>query len=161
MKKEKVLVAASVASMIDQFNMPNIRLLLEMGYEVHVACNLKEGNTCDDRRIRRLVKTLDELHVRLHQWDCPRSILPAWKCYRAYRQFLGLLKRQRFAWIHSQSPVGGALARIAAHGLGIRVAYTAHGFHFYKGAPLQNWLLYYPAEKLLARWTDRLWTFWA
>lgn len=156
MKKEKVLVAASVASMIDQFNMPNIRLLLEMGYEVHVACNLKEGNTCDDRRIRRLVKTLDALHVRLHQWDCPRSILPAWKCYRAYRQLLGLLKRQRFAWIHSQSPVGGALARIAAHGLGIRVAYTAHGFHFYKGAPLQNWLLYYPAEKLLSYWTDML-----
>ena len=42
MKKKKVLMAASVASMIDQFNMTNIRLLLELGYEVHVACNCKE-----------------------------------------------------------------------------------------------------------------------
>ncbi len=57
MKKKKVLMAASVASMIDQFNMPNIRLLLELGYEVHVACNFLEGNTCDRRRIRKLQKT--------------------------------------------------------------------------------------------------------
>ena len=34
--------------------------------------------------------------------------------------------------------------------------YTAHGFHFYKGAPLNNWVLYYAAEKILARDTDVL-----
>lgn len=154
MRKEKVLVAASVASMIDQFNMQNIRLLLDLGYAVHVACNFKEGSTCDGRRIKKLKKTLYALHVTLHQWDCPRKILPAWKCCRAYRQFLELLKSQQFAWIHSQSPIGGALARIVAHRLGVRVVYTAHGFHFYKGAPLRNWLLYFPAEKLLSYWTD-------
>lgn len=43
-----------------------------------------------------------------------------------------------------------------AHGRGIRVIYTAHGFHFYKGAPFKNWLLYYPVEKLLAHWTHIL-----
>jgi len=36
------------------------------------------------------------------------------------------------------------------------VLYTAHGFHFYKGAPLKNWLLYYNMEKLAAHWTDGL-----
>ena len=50
----KVLMIASVASMIDQFNMPNIRILREMGYEVHVVCNFKEGNTCDAQQIRHL-----------------------------------------------------------------------------------------------------------
>ena len=39
---------------------------------------------------------------------------------------------------------------------GTKVIYTAHGFHFYAGAPLANWLLYYPVEKFCAHWTDAL-----
>jgi glycosyltransferase EpsD len=54
--------------------------------------------------------------------------------------------------------MGGVLGRFAAFKLWkqgkIKVIYTAHGFHFYKGAPLVNWLLYYPMEKFLAQWTD-------
>ena len=51
----------------------------------------------------------------------------------------------------------GVLARLAAKSLGISpVIYTAHGFHFYKGAPIINWLLYYPVEKWLSRYTDAL-----
>ena len=48
------------------------------------------------------------------------------------------------------------MARIASHQAGVPVIYTAHGFHFYRGAPKRNWLLYYPAEKLLAYWTNIL-----
>ncbi len=156
MKKKKVLMAASVASMIDQFNMPNIRLLLELGYEVHVACNFLEGNTCDAGRIIKLKKRLREMSVLYYQWDCPRKMILAKACIKAYRQLLELAERQHFAWIHCHSPIGGALVRIVAHQCGIRVIYTAHGFHFYQGAPLKNWLLYYPVEKLLSYWTDVL-----
>ena len=154
--KGRVLMAASVASMIDQFNLPNIRLLQGMGYEVHVACNFKEGNTCDEKRLRDLKKKLRDMHVIPHQWDCPRSIVSVRKCCRAYVQLSKLAVRVRFDWMHCHSPVGGALARMAAHRYAVPVMYTAHGFHFYKGAPLRNWLLYYPAEKLLACWTDVL-----
>ncbi|MED3662283.1 glycosyltransferase [Ureibacillus terrenus] len=38
----------------------------------------------------------------------------------------------------------------------VKVFYTAHGFHFYKGAPIQNWLIYYPIEKWLSKYTDCL-----
>lgn len=155
-RKPKVLMLASVASMIDQFNLPNIRLLLNMGYEVHVACNFREGNTCDKKRVRTLIKILRGMQVFLHQWDCPRAVCPVKNGFLAYRQLLGLMGRVRFAWIHCHSPVGGALARLAAHRNGIPVLYTAHGFHFYKGAPIKNWLLYYPVEKLLSLWTDML-----
>lgn len=150
----KVLVAASVASMIDQFNMPDIRLLLDMGYEVHVACNFREGNTCSRQRVDACRKALERMGVSWHAWDCPRSLKSAVRCYRACLQLVQLIERYSFAWIHCHSPIGGALARIAAHDKGVRIIYTAHGFHFYKGAPVKNWLLYYPAEKLLARWTD-------
>ena len=154
--RRKVLMLASVASMIDQFNLPNIRLLLGMGYEVHVACNFREGNTCDKKRLRGLKKKLAAMHVAWHQWDCPRSAASLRKCARAYRQLCRLLGQQGFSWMHCHSPVGGALARLAAHRYGVRVVYTAHGFHFYQGAPLRNWLLYYPVEKLLSYWTDVL-----
>lgn len=155
-KREKVLMLASVASMIDQFNLPNIALLQQMGYEVHVACNFKEGNTCSVKRVCRLQKKLRDMRVIWHQWDCPRDICAAARCWKAYQQLLNLLIHHVFAWMHCHSPVGGALARLAAHAAGIPVIYTAHGFHFYKGAPLKNWLLYYPVEKLLAYWTDIL-----
>lgn len=154
--KKRVLMAASVASMIDQFNMPNIRLLLDMGYEVHVACNFEQGNTCDRHRICCLKKMLHNMHVTWHQWDCPRSIYAGISFVRAYIQMNALIQKYSFAWIHCHSPIGGALARVAAHCAGIPVIYTAHGFHFYKGASVKNWILYYPAEKLLSYWTNVL-----
>ena len=53
--------------------------------------------------------------------------------------------------------MGGVLARLAAKSTGFsKVIYTAHGFHFYKGAPLINWLMYYPVEKYLSKYTDVL-----
>lgn len=153
---KKVLLLASVASMIDQFNRANIRLLLEMGYEVHVACNFKEGNTCDRQRILALQAFLDEQHIAWYQWDCPRGIQSPVKCCRAYVQLWRITGRYHYKWIHCQSPVGGALARMVARRRRMRVVYTAHGFHFYRGAPLWNWMLYYPVEKLLAHGTDVL-----
>lgn len=153
--KQKVLMLTSVASMIDQFNLPNLRLMQEMNYEVHVACNFEKGNTCDDKQVLRLKKKLHTMHIVMHQWDCPRS-LSSVACIRAYCQLWQITGQYRFTWMHCQSPVGGALARVVAHQRGIRVLYTVHGFHFYKGAPRKNWLLYYPIEKFLANWTDIL-----
>ncbi|MDE6970509.1 MAG: glycosyltransferase [Eubacterium sp.] len=156
MKRKRVLMVASVASMIDQFNRENLVLLQELGYEVHVACNFREGNTCDEKRVLKLRADLRNMHIILHQWDCPRSVRNPVTCVRAYIQIKQLLARYHFDWLHCHSPVGGALARTAAYRKNVRVIYTAHGFHFYKGAPLKNWLLYYSAEKLLAYQTDVL-----
>ncbi len=154
--RKKALMLSSVASMIDQFNMPNIRLLLELGYDVDVACNFEKGNTCDRRQIDRMQRTLRELGVAGHQWDCPRNIRAVRACCIAYGQLVRLLRSQRYDLIHCHSPIGAALARLAAHRERIPVIYTAHGFHFYRGAPLKNWLLYYPVEAALAHWTEVL-----
>lgn len=152
----RVLMLASVASMIDQFNMPNIRLLQGMGCEVHVACNFQKGNTCSVVHIAKFMRRLEQTGVYLHQWDCPRNVCRFTKCVKAFVQLWRLTQTTRFSLIHCHSPAGGALARAVAHFHRIPVIYTAHGFHFYKGAPLKNWLLYYPVEKLLAYWTDVL-----
>ncbi len=80
---------------------------------------------------------------------------------RAYRKLKALIDAQGYEIVHCNTPVGGVLARLAcrrARRKGLLVLYTAHGFHFYRGAPIKNWLLYYPIEWVCARMTDRLLT---
>lgn len=147
---------ASVASMIDQFNMPNIALLQKLGYQVDVACNFIEGNTCSDERVAELKQKLQDMHVRCYQIDFARNIKHMGQNMRALRQVEGLMKQNGYAFCHCHSPIGGVVARIAGHRTRTKVIYTAHGFHFYQGAPVMNWLVYYPVEKVLSRWTDVL-----
>lgn len=156
---KNALVLASVASMIDQFNMPNLLLLKHLGYEVDVACNFIEGNTCSDERIAILKKSLEDLSIGCFQIDFARNVLKVSQNLRAYRQVRHLLKERNYSIIHSHSPIGGLLSRLAARDMrkeGTKVIYTAHGFHFYHGAPIKNWLIFYPIEKVASRWTDVL-----
>ncbi len=147
---------ASVASMIDQFNMPNITLLQSMGYEVHIACNFEKGSTCNTEAIKRLRGKLAALQMKCFQIDFSRSGVSLTSHVKAYRQIEQIIKENNYIFIHCHSPIGGAIGRMVAHKYKVKVIYTAHGFHFFKGAPLKNWLLYYPVEKLCSRWTDVL-----
>jgi len=156
---KRALVLASVASMIDQFNMPNIRLMKEMGYEVDVATNFLKGSTCSDEKIAALRQTLEEMNVRCFQIDFSRNVLNIGENLRAYEQTRKIIDENNYALIHSHSPIGGFLSRLAARNArknGTKVIYTAHGFHFFKGAPLMNWLIFYPIERISSRWTDVL-----
>lgn len=146
----------SVASMIDQFNMPNIALLQKLGHEVDVACNFIEGNTCSDERVAELKQKLQDMHVRCYQIDFARNIRHMGQNMKALWQVEGLMKQNTYEFCHCHSPIGGVAARIAGHRTKTKVIYTAHGFHFYQGAPVMNWLVYYPVEKMLSRWTDVL-----
>lgn len=154
--REKVLIVASVASMIDQFNMPNIRLLQEMGYEVHVACNFEKGNSCSLEKIQTLKKLLENIEVKYYQINFERNILKIFSNFSAYKEVKKILEKNRYRFLHCHSPIGGVIGRIAGYLTQTKVIYTAHGFHFFKGAPLLNWLLYYPIEKYLSRYTEIL-----
>lgn len=147
---------ASVASMIDQFNMPNIALLQKLGYEVDVACNFIEGNTCSDERVAELKQKLQDMHVHCYQIDFARNIKHMGQNMKALWQVEALMKQNTYEFCHCHSPIGGVVARIAGHRTRTKVIYTAHGFHFYQGAPVMNWLVYYPVEKVLSRWTEVL-----
>ena len=153
---KRVLMLASVASMIDQFNMPNIALLQKLGYEVDVACNFIEGNTCSDARVAELKQKLQDMHVRCYQIDFARNIKHMGQNMKALWQVEALMKQNTYEFCHCHSPIGGVVTRIAGHRTRTKVIYTAHGFHFYQGAPVMNWLVYYRVEKMLSRWTDVL-----
>ena len=153
---EKVLMLASTASMIQQFNMDNIEILQELGYEVEVACNFYVGNTCTPEKVEELKHDLDDAGVAYHQVDFARNPIHVGRLFQAYLQVKCLCQRQGYEFIHCHTPIGSVVSRMVGRRCGIPVMYTAHGFHFYKGAPLKNWLLYYPVEKFFARWTKTL-----
>ena len=156
---KSVLVITSVASMVDQFLFPNLELFQNMGYEVHVACNFERGNSCSGERVLALQSRLRERNIPYYQIDFARDVTEVLENIRAYKEVKKLVSSHKYDLIHCHSPIGGLLTRIACRKIrkhGTTVIYTAHGFHFFKGAPIKNWILYYPVEKICSRWTDVL-----
>lgn len=148
---KKILLTATVQSHICQFHKPLCEVLHGLGYEVHVAArdNLAEKNGL-------------ALDFADKVYDVPFARSPfSPKNIKAYRMLRAIIKEQGYLAAHCNTPVGGVLTRLACRKQrkqGMRVLYTAHGFHFYKGAPKKNWILYYPIEWVCAKWTDRLLT---
>ena len=153
---KRALMTATVPSMIGQFNLDNIRCLLEKGYEVHVASNFDDRSVWPEEKIVWLQEELKQLGVPWHQIEFSRDPKDIRGILRAYRQINKLIKQQRFLFAHCHTPVASVLCRLACHKNHVKSIYTAHGFHFYKGAKRKNWLIYYPIEKWMSRYTDVL-----
>lgn len=158
MAEKRALMLASVASMIDQFNIPNIKLLQALGYRVDVVADFTNPGTITAERSKALKSRLSEMNAQVYDIAIPRSLSPR-AILMAYKKVRKLVSEKQYDLIHCHSPIGGAICRLAARKerkKGTRVIYTAHGFHFYTGAPLKNWLIYYMIEKNLSRCTDVL-----
>lgn len=156
---KKALMNASVASMIYKFNMNNIEILEELGYQVDVACNFGKENPISQEQIDGFKNILKEKHIKCFDTSCPRDIFAVGKICKAYKQLKKIAYEGNYDLVHTQSPIGGVICRLAfrkARKKGTKVIYQAHGFHFYKGAPLINWLVFYPIEKICSRFTDIL-----
>ena len=151
-KMKKILIVAHNIRFIVQFELNDIKLLQNMGYEVHCAANYKE-----DHVIGNALEIMESANVKVHQIDCDRSPFRLMKNAKALRQLVRLLRAEKYDGVHCHTPMGGVLARLAASRAGVKpVLYTAHGFHFFKGAPLINWLVYFPVEWLCSFMTDTL-----
>lgn len=144
-KKKKVLILSTVARQFYLFEKYNIPLLKELGYEVHCAANNKISD----------MKKIEKLNIKFHLISIERNPFSL-KNLKAFLELNKLLKQEKFNLIHCHSPVGGVLGRLIGWKFKIKTIYTAHGFHFYKGAPIINWLVYYPIEKFLSKFTDIL-----
>lgn len=137
---KKVLFVSHVAN-FQKFNRPYMNWFKEQGWCVHYA-------SLDDETIIGA----DEFH-KIDFRRNPFNI----KNIKALFQLIKLYKREKYDIVHCHTPIGGILARTAAiFSPKTKVIYTAHGFHFYKGAPKKNYLIFHTAEKLFARRTDAL-----
>lgn len=156
MKTKKMMMLTTTAYMSERFNRNNILLLEELGYEVHVVANFEEGNPTTDCVLKGFKHWIKSHGGKWIQVGITRNPTDISNNFRAYKQIIHLIYENKYEFIHCHTPIGGVLGRIAARRTGTKVIYTAHGFHFYTGASLLNWLIYYPIEHFLSRWTDIL-----
>ena len=152
---KKALLVTRVSGFVPQFEMNNVKILQEMGYEIHYAANFDVVVYGKDNS--RLMGTgIHRHHIPFGRSPFSRDVRT---CYLALKK---LMLEEKFDLIHCHMPMTGVLTRKAAEkvykmtGRKVPVIYTAHGFHFFQGAPLWNWLLFYPVEKYYARKTDVL-----
>ena len=155
---KKALQVASVASMIDQFNMANIDVLQKMGYKVDVAANFEFGNTSSQERTNEFRKELKKKEIRVFNLLFDRKIISR-SNIKAYKELKRIINENNYEIIHCHSPIGGVITRLAARKSrrnNTKIIYTGHGFHFFKGASIINWLIYYPVELFCSYFTDTL-----
>lgn len=142
---KKILFVASVSSHFHAFHIPYFEWLKNQGFEVHATAfqdKEKPLDFCD----------------KFINIDFKRSPF-ALGNIKAYKELKSLIKQEKYDVIHCHTPMASVITRLAAKKFrkrGLKVIYTAHGFHFYKGAPLFNWLFFFPVEKFLSRYTDAL-----
>lgn len=138
----KVLLVANVAKEhVNKFHIPTIKYLQSKGWQVDVACSVDAEVPAGD-------------HVYNMSWKRSPFTLDTFK---GIKELKALLAKEKYDIVYCHTPVGGMVARFAARKFrkeGMKVVYCAHGLHFYNGASLMNWLLFYPMEKWMAKMTD-------
>jgi glycosyltransferase involved in cell wall biosynthesis len=121
-------------------------MLFDMGHQVDVAFNIEA----------EVVPGIYKMGCKVHQLPFQRNPLKKDNLL-AYKLLKNLIINEDYNLVHTHTPVASAVVRLVCkHIPGVKVIYTAHGFHFYKGAPLKNWILYYSIEKWLSKYTDTL-----
>lgn len=147
---KSILYITNISNGVSSFSVTAVEAAKRLGYEFHLAGNF---SGTPDEKILNDEKTYG---VNIHQIDLTRSPYSS-KNITAYKQLVKLINEEGIEYIHCNTPVGGLLGRLARKKCKVKkVIYQAHGFHFYKGAPLKNWLIYYPIERWLAHYTDAI-----
>lgn len=145
-KDKKIMMITTTDNMIWQFLIPHIKHLQEMGNVVECVC-ARTGFWFDELR---------EKHgLTMHEIDFGRNPISL-KNFKGYKKLKKLQEERAFDLVYCQQPVGGMLGRLIGKKFKIPVIYTAHGFHFYKGCPLVNRIVYKTVEKWLSKYTDVL-----
>lgn len=142
----RILYVSTISNTINRFLVPHIEMLLDQGHQVDIACSID----------RIIDKRLTDRGCNIFDISFQRSPLKL-QNYNAYKNLKKLIKRNKYNIVHTHTPVASACVRLACRFLkSVKVIYTAHGFHFFKGAPLKHWITYFPIEYTLSRHTDVL-----
>ncbi len=146
--KKKILIVTSVWGFLAKFGKEDVKVLQELGYEVHYASNRNNP-------IYQFPDNVyEEMKVFFHDIDIWQSPFGINHNARAVKQIRELIQKEEISVIHCHTPSGGLVGRLAGIGMPVKVIYTVHGFHFYKGAGKLHNLIYHSIEKILSCFTD-------
>ena len=144
-----ILFIQNVGKRVNSFSYVPIIVSKLLGYNFHIVSKWTGYSSEDD--IKQDEKTYG---IKIHTADIIRAPYNP-KNLRAFKQICRIIQEEKIDVIHCNTPIGGVIGRLAGKKCKVKkVIYQAHGFHFYKGAPLINWLIYYPIERILAHFTD-------
>ncbi|WP_249506691.1 glycosyltransferase family 4 protein [Fibrobacter sp. HC4] len=144
----KILYVTTISNTMTFF-IEHIKMLLNEGHSVELACS---------SALKPVNPIYNELGCKIHEIPFSRSPFSK-NNIAAYKKLKRLVESEGYDIVHCHTPNAAMITRLACRKVrkqGTKVFYTAHGFHFFKGAPLKNWLMFYPVEKICARWTDVL-----
>ncbi len=150
MNKKKVLFVATVGGFLMRFLTEHVRTLQSLGYEVHYASNFnRKAYDYDEEQMKKL-------GVISHRLDIEKSPIALKTNKKALERLIQIIDREQIELVDCHTPLGGVLGRLAGAKSKTKpkVVYTAHGFHFYKGAKGARNIIYKIAEKSLAKKTD-------
>ncbi len=147
---KNALIVASTAGFLPQFLDNDVKVLMERGYTVHYASDFFNPVYKFDR------EDLESRGIVMHPITLHKKPWHLIKNFKGLTQLSKIIKDEDIKVVHCHNPVGGMLGRMAGVWSGKKpfMLYTAHGFHFFDGAPKSYWLMFYPAEKYLAKMTD-------
>lgn len=146
----KRILVTSTDLMMVQFLLPHIRNLAENGYTVEIACSDVGG------RMEEIYKKINDCVKKIHIVNLHRSPINPGN-FKGLGEMKRIIEQGHYDIIWTNEPVMGVVTRLAAKKArkrGTKVLYMVHGFHFFDGAPKQNWLIYYPIEKMMASKAD-------
>lgn len=142
----KILYVSTISNTINAFLIPHIKFLVKQGHSVDLACNI----------VVDIQEELLQLGCKVHIIEFQRKPLTKGNFF-SYKKIKKLVIKENYELIHTHTPVASFLTRLACRNIkNVKIIYTAHGFHFFKGSEIKNWLLYYPIEKIAEKWTDGL-----
>lgn len=145
LSENKIIIICTTDSMISSFLIPYIEIFTRDGYEVQCFCS-RTGAGFD----KLLQKNIDVNDVSFTRFPVSVGNL------KGYHKLKKSIRKSGARMIFCHEPVGGFMGRMVGHQRKIPVVYMAHGFHFFKGAPRINWMLYYPIERLSSYFTNVL-----
>ncbi len=147
---KKALIVSSTGGFLSQFLDNDVNLLQERGYEIHYASDFQNPiYEFDEDLLKKKGIVFHSITLHKKPWHFIQNA-------RGLIQLIGIIKKEKIDLVHCHNPVGGMLGRLSAFCSGRRpyVIYTAHGFHFFEGAPIAYWIIFYPIERILALFTD-------
>lgn len=145
----KLLMAATVALTLKSFLLPHVKYMRDQGWTVDgMASGIEADPAC-----KEAFDSCFDIAWSRNPFDIKKAA-------GAYKRVREVAAAGGYDVVHLHTPVAAAVGRLALRKIRrsgrVKIIYTAHGFHFYKGAPLLNWLVYYPVERFLSRYTDLL-----
>jgi glycosyltransferase involved in cell wall biosynthesis len=150
----KRILITSTDVMMYLFLFPHVKHLIDNNYHVDIACSSPMGFKKEGYE-ERLRKDLPS-GSKYFYLSAERSPLSLKSNHKAYKELRKIIVSGTYDLVWTNEPVISVLTRLAASKYrkdGLKVLYLAHGFHFFKGTPLKNWL-YYPIEKFMSRYCD-------